>query len=183
MRLLHTALLLAVSISPALAQRAPVIVIPGRPDVPVLINGVDVSWSVIEGEFGLDRPNEVNPTLIYRPYAIVATVPPSNHALPHPEPGYFPSTGQRPGYGRLEVTPPPNRPEPPPAPTYYRGWSSQSAPLPPTEYTPFTEMPGFVSGGWGGGDWRHNHWHDHDHDHGPYRHGEGGPHMSGRGRR
>ena len=59
MRLLQTALWLAVGISPALAQRAPVIVIPGRPDVPVLMNGVDVSWSVIEGEFGLDRPNEV----------------------------------------------------------------------------------------------------------------------------
>jgi len=60
MRLLHTALWFAVSISPALAQRAPVIVVPGRPDVPVLMYGVDVSWSVIEGEFGLDRPNEVN---------------------------------------------------------------------------------------------------------------------------
>jgi len=54
MRLLHTALWFAVSISPALAQRAPVIVVPGRPDVPVLMYGVDVSWSVI-------RPNEVNP--------------------------------------------------------------------------------------------------------------------------
>ena len=83
MRLLHTALWFAVSISPALAQRAPVIVVPGRPDVPVLMYGVDVSWSVIEGEFGLDRPNEVNPTVIYRPFAVVNTVPPPNY-LPRP---------------------------------------------------------------------------------------------------
>ena len=56
MRLVHAAVLFAVSASPALAQRGPVIVIPGRPDVPIFENGVDVSWSVIEGEFGLDRP-------------------------------------------------------------------------------------------------------------------------------
>ena len=69
------------------------------------------------------------------------TVPPPNY-LPRPSgPGYFPSTGQRPGYGRLEVNPPPNRPLPPPAPTYFRGWSSQSSPGPTTEYAPFTEMP------------------------------------------
>lgn len=181
MRLLHTAIWLAVSISPAFAQRAPVIVLPGRPDVPVLINGVDVSWSVIEGEFGLDRPNEVNPTLIYRPYAIVTTVPPLNYAPHYSEPGYFPSTGQRPGYGRLEVTPPPNRPSPRPAPTYFRNWSSVSAPGPATEYAPFAEMPSYVSGGWGG-DRRHRRWNDR-HDHGPYRHGAEGPHLPEHGRR
>ncbi len=181
MRLLHTALWLAVSISPALAQRAPVIVVPGRPDVPILINGVDVSWSVIEGEFGLDRPNEVNPTLIYRPYAVVTRVPPPNYAPQYSEPGYFPSTGHRPGYGRFEVMPPPTRPPPRSAPTYFRNWSSESAPGPATEYAPFTEMPAYVSGGWGG-DWRHHHWHDR-HDRGPYRHGEEGPHMPEHGRR
>ena len=61
MRLVHAAVLLAVSASPALAQRGPYIVIPGRPDVPIFENGVDVSWSVVEGEYGLDRPNIVNP--------------------------------------------------------------------------------------------------------------------------
>ncbi len=76
MRLLQTALWLAVGVSPAFAQRAPVIVIPGRPDVPILMNGVDVSWSVIEGEFGLDRPNEVNPTVIYRPFGVVCALGP-----------------------------------------------------------------------------------------------------------
>src|SRR6202023_3396593 len=66
MRFVHAAVLLAVSASPALAQRGPVIVIPGRPDVPILENGVDISWSVVEGEFGLDRPGQVTPTVIYR---------------------------------------------------------------------------------------------------------------------
>ena len=159
MRLLQTALWLAVGISPALAQRAPVIVIPGRPDVPVLMNGVDVSWSVIEGEFGLDRPNEVNPTVIYRPFGVVSALGPPYIPPRSFQPGYFPSTGHRPGYGRLEVEPPPNRPVPPPAPTYFRGWSSESAPGPATTYTPVPEMPGLVYGGWGG-DWRHRPWHD-----------------------
>ncbi len=182
MRLLHTALWLGVSISPALAQRAPVIVVPGRPDVPVFINGVDVSWSVIEGEFGLDRPNEVNPTLIYRPYAVVTTVPPPSYVPHYSEPGYFPSTGHRPGYGRLEVTPPPNRPPPRPAATYFRNWSSESAPGPATEYAPFTEMPAYVSGwgGWGGR--YHRHWHD-ERENAPQGPGGDGPHNLGHGRR
>ena len=124
MRFLHTALWFAVGISPALAQRAPGIVVPGRPDVPVLMYGVDVSWSVI---------NAVNPMVIYRPFAMVTTVPPPDY-LPRPlGPEYFPGIGQRPRYGRLEVNPPPNRPLPPPAPTYFRGWSSQSSPGPTTE--------------------------------------------------
>jgi hypothetical protein len=58
MRFVHSALLLAVSACPALAQRGPVIAIPGRPDIPIFENGVDVSWSVIEGEsvsIGRDR--------------------------------------------------------------------------------------------------------------------------------
>ena len=40
MRIAHAALLLVASACPALAQRAPVIVIPGRPDVPVQLTGV-----------------------------------------------------------------------------------------------------------------------------------------------
>jgi hypothetical protein len=132
MRLVHAALLLAVSSSPALAQRAPVIVIPGKPGVPVMMNGVDVSWSVIQGEFGLDRPNAVTETVIYRPFLIPLAYDPQYY-----ERGYFPKTGKRPGYGRLEVVPPADRKLPPPAPTFYRSWSSQSAPSPVTDYAPF----------------------------------------------
>ncbi len=134
MRFVYAALLIAISASPALAQRGPVIVIPGRPDVPVLMYGVDISWSVIEGEFGLDRPGLVTPTVIYRlPPAIVPNYGPVYG------PGYFPSTGKQPGYGRLEVVPGPNRPLPPPAQSYRRSWSSSSAPTPadlPSNYPP-----------------------------------------------
>jgi hypothetical protein len=126
MRFVHMALLIAVSASPALAQRGPVIVIPGRPDVPALMYGVDISWSVIEGDFGLARPGVVTPTVIYRlPPAIVPYYGTAAYG-----PGYFPRTGEQPGYGRLEVVPGPNRPLPPPAQSYRRSWSSNSAPTP-----------------------------------------------------
>jgi hypothetical protein len=135
MRLLCAALfLLAVTASSALAQRGPVIVIPGRPDVPVYINGIDASWGIVEGEFGLDRPNMVTETVIWRPY------PPT---LVYPTPGYYPADGRRPRVGRLEILPPANRKLPPPAPTYYRYWSSESAPSPATEYTR-SHVPGIV---------------------------------------
>ena len=51
-----TLLAAAFAASPALAQRAPEIVIPGKPGIPVYINGIDASWGVVEGDFGLDRP-------------------------------------------------------------------------------------------------------------------------------
>ena len=39
------------------------IVIPGRPGVPVIINGVDASYAVVEGEWGLGQGNQVQPTV------------------------------------------------------------------------------------------------------------------------
>ncbi len=128
MRLVQAVLLLAVTASPAFAQREAEIVIPGKPGVPVYINGIDASWGVVEGEFGLDRPGMMAPTVIYRPLVV---------ALPSSVPSYHPTTGRRPGYGRLEILPPPNRPQPPPAPTFYRSWSSGSAPGPVTDYPPY----------------------------------------------
>ena len=126
MRFVYAALLIAVGASPALAQRGPVIVVPGRPDVPVLLYGVDISWSVVEGDFGLARPGLMTPTVIYRlPPAIVPYYGPAAYG-----PGYFPKSGEQPGYGRLEVVPGPNRPLPPPAQSYRRSWSSDSAPTP-----------------------------------------------------
>lgn len=126
MRFLFAALMLAVSCSSALAQREPEIVIPGKPGVPVYINGIDASWGIVEGEFGLDRPNQVNPTVIYRPYLA---------SLPYGVPPYFPSEGRRPGYGRLEIVPPVRR-APAPGPKFHRFWSSQSDPGPVTDYPP-----------------------------------------------
>jgi hypothetical protein len=127
MRFPCAAFALAITASSALAQRAPVIVIPGRPDVPVYIHGIDASWGIVEGEFGLDRPNMATETVIWRPY------PPT---IAFPTPGYYPADGRRPRLGRLEINPPRNRALPPPAPTYYRSWSSGSAPLPATDYAP-----------------------------------------------
>lgn len=127
MRFPCAAVALAISASCALAQRAPVIVVPGRPDVPVYIHGIDASWGIVEGEFGLDRPNMVTETVIWRPY------PPT---IAFPTPSYYPAEGRRPRLGRLEINPPPNRVLPPPAPRYNRSWSIESAPYPATEYTP-----------------------------------------------
>ena len=39
------------------------IAVPGRPDVPVVVNpfGFDSANTVVEGDFGLDRPAQINP--------------------------------------------------------------------------------------------------------------------------
>ena len=153
MRFVHAALLVAVAPSAALAQQGPVIVIPGRPDVPIFENGVNVTWSVVEGEFGLDRPGQVTPTVIYRLPPPVITTYLGAAAY---EPGYFPSDGRKPGYGRLEINPPPNRRLPPPAQSYRRSWSSESAPtpadLPNPNQTPMVISP-YISPNIGPGFW------------------------------
>jgi hypothetical protein len=105
----------------AAAEAGTVFVVPGRPGVPVVINGWDASYSVVEGEFGLDRPGQVNPVIVGTPLA--APVPLTNGS-------YFPRFNRRPAHGRFEIEPPPNRRLPPPAEPFYRDWSSQSAPLP-----------------------------------------------------
>jgi hypothetical protein len=96
------------------------IAIPGHPGVPVLINGRDASFAVVEGTFGLDRNNvHVQPTVIGGPMTYPGP----------PEVGhYYPSAGRMPGYGRLEIEPPKNRQLPPQAESYQRSWTAQSAP-------------------------------------------------------
>jgi hypothetical protein len=135
MRLPLAALLLAVSATAAFAQREPQIIVPGKPGVPVYINGIESSWGIVEGEFGLDRPNQVAPTVIWRPYL---------NPVPNGVPSYYPADGRRPGYGRLEITPPANRRLPPPAPTFYRYWSSESAPTPATDPQSIQQTPMIV---------------------------------------
>jgi hypothetical protein len=106
--------------STALAGGGFEIVIPGRAGVPVIINGVDASYAVIEGDWGLGKGVQVQPTIYGGRY--IDPVPRVGH--------YYPSAGHMPGYGRLEIEPPPGRKLPPPAESYYQSWSSQSAPLP-----------------------------------------------------
>jgi hypothetical protein len=112
------------------AESGTVFVIPGRPDVPVFVNpyGFDASYTVVEGDFGLDRPGQVNPIIIAGPHVLP---PPSMRRY------YFPRTGHEPGYGRLEVQPPPNRRVPPPAQTYTRSWGTASDPLPASTDPPY----------------------------------------------
>ena len=61
MRPVSAILLAAITASPAFAQRAPEIVIPGKPGVPVYIDGIDASWGIVESDFGLDRPGMLAP--------------------------------------------------------------------------------------------------------------------------
>jgi hypothetical protein len=120
---------------------SPVVVIPGRPDVPVIVNpyGFDASYTVVEGDFCLDRPAQINPTIIAGPRVWPSPVLSGD---------YFPRTGRAPGYGRYEIKPPANRRVPPPAPTYYRGWGAASDPLPASTDPPYPiSVQPFV--GWG----------------------------------
>ena len=102
----------------ALADSGPVIVIPGRPGVPIIINGVDASYAVVEGDWGLGKGVHVQPTVYGGRY--VDPRPNVAH--------YYPSAGHMPGYGRLEIEPPANRKLPQPAESYHQSWSAQSTP-------------------------------------------------------
>ena len=54
----------ALAPAPVRADSGPVIVIPSRPGVPVIINGRDASYAVVEGDWGLSRPGAVPVTVI-----------------------------------------------------------------------------------------------------------------------
>jgi len=133
--LLAGSLLLAAAL-PAAADNEPVIVVPGRAGVPVMMYGVDVSGAVIEGEWGLNRPGVVSPTVIMRYWG---------HDIYETPSAYFPTTGVRPRVGRLEVIPPPNRRLPKPAEPYYRSWESHSDPTPATSPTFYDSPPIYVA--------------------------------------
>jgi hypothetical protein len=112
------ALLILIGTSlPALADGFD-IVIPGRPGVPIIVNGQDVSYAVIEGAWGLGHGYYVQPTVYGGRYID-----------PEPNVGhYYPSAGSLPAYGRLEIEPPANRRLPKPAESFHQSWISQSAP-------------------------------------------------------
>jgi hypothetical protein len=119
----------------ALADSGPVKVIPGRPGVPIIINGVDVSYAVLEGDWGLGKGVHVQPT-VYGGRAVD----------PEPHVGhYYPSAGHSPGYGRLEIQPPTNRKLPQPAESYHESWSSQSAPPKAQPEVPFYPPPVIIA--------------------------------------
>lgn len=123
---------LAVSVPGAeAADGTHVVAVPGRPGVPTMYFGRDISWAVVEGERGLDRPgSEVTIVPTFR----------SRYWVP-PAAGYYPSTGKAPRSGRLEVEPPPNRPMPPQAESYQRQWGVESAHTPVTVPAPYETPP------------------------------------------
>jgi hypothetical protein len=110
------AFLIGTTWSALAADSGPVIVIPGRPGVPIIINGVDASYTVVEGDWGFAKGQRVQPT-VYGGHPI-DPVPQVGH--------YYPSAGLQPGYGRLEIEPPANRKLPKPAESYHESWTSQS---------------------------------------------------------
>jgi hypothetical protein len=120
---------------PTLAGEGFDIVIPGRPGVPIIIDGIDASYAVVEGEFGLGKGMHWQPTVYGGRYYDVE--PSVGH--------YYPSAGHMPGYGRLEIEPPANRKLPHPAQSYDRSWSAQSAPPQAQPEVPLYPPPGIVA--------------------------------------
>jgi len=102
----------------ACADSGGVIAVPGKPGVPVMINGRDATYAMVEGDWGLARGVHVQPS-VYGGWDRY-----EGPSVGH----YYPSLGRRPGYGRLEIQPSANRPLPQPAESYHQSWSAQSAP-------------------------------------------------------
>ena len=119
----------------ALADSSPVLVIPGRAGVPVIINGVDASYAVVEGDWGLGKGVHVTPTVYGGRY--VDPIPHVGH--------YYPSSGHLPGIGRLEIEPPANRVLPQPGPSYHQSWSAKSTPHAVQPAVPFYPPPVIIA--------------------------------------
>ena len=131
MRLPAALAILIAMTSAALAGDGFEVVIPGRPGVPIIENGIDISYAVVEGDFGLGKGSHGQPTIFGGRY--VDPTPNVGH--------YYPSLGHgdKPGYGRLEIEPPANRKLPQPAESYHQSWSAHSAPQLPQPAQP--EVP------------------------------------------
>jgi len=110
------------------ADGAPTYVVPGKRSVAVMINNYDATWAVVEGDRGLDRPGHMVPTVIGGRY--MGRAPELARRNP-----YYPSTGQAPPQGRLEIEPPADRQLPPPAESFSQSWSTYS------EQAPVAELP------------------------------------------
>ncbi|MEN3386578.1 MAG: hypothetical protein V7608_6622 [Hyphomicrobiales bacterium] len=130
-------LCVAFALEPACAQTGPVIVVPGKPGFPVIMNGVIVDGAVVYGDWGLAKPNNAGLIIEGGVYA----VPP----IASWAPGYFPATGRQPRVGRQEVEPPAQARRPVNT-DYHRDWSIGSEfNKPVTEYPPFDPPPVIVA--------------------------------------
>jgi len=111
----------------ARADHQPAIVVPGRPDVPIIVDGVDVRGAIVSGDWGLYRAGHG--------YRVI-----EGGCCPEPavRRTYFPMTGREPAYGRKEVEP---KPRPRPSTHYEKSWGVHSQPGPVTDYPPPYELP------------------------------------------
>jgi hypothetical protein len=119
------------------ADTGPVYVVPTRPGIPVMINGRDASYAIVEGDWGLARPGHMSVT-------VIGGHAPRWSSEYAPRRSYHPRYGRPPPRGRNEVEPPPDRQLPEPAESYSRSWSSHSGPLPSYEswrHLPSSRLP------------------------------------------
>jgi hypothetical protein len=116
------------------SETGPVIVVPGRAGVPIIVNGQDISGAIISGDWGLDRPSQTDPRILYR-YHGGSLIGPAPAA-------YYPKTGRAPKVGRREVDTPHgiDRPE-----SFYRSFGVQSDPTPVTPPGTQQQMPIIVA--------------------------------------
>lgn len=113
----------------ALADTGPLIVIPGRAGVPVMINGRDASYAIVEGEWGLAKHFK-NADRVYGGW---------DRYIGREVGHYYPTAGRTPGYGRLEIEQPRRVSEP--AESYHRSWSAQSPPPAPQQHYDIPDNP------------------------------------------
>lgn len=106
------------------ADTGPVIAIPSRPGVPIVINGRDASYAIVEGDWGLARPGHV-------PVTVIGDAPIRPNSVYEQRNSYHPKYGRAPERGRNESEPPPDRQLPPPAESFSRDWSSSSSDVQP----------------------------------------------------
>ncbi|MGD9923227.1 MAG: hypothetical protein AB7V13_17545 [Pseudorhodoplanes sp.] len=121
------------------ADHGPALVVPGRPNIPVPIQGYNAAWGVVEGDWGLYRPGAPPGVTVY-PSPFVPPLEPERPVRYRPASRYFPTLGTKPFVGRLEIEPGPNRSMPKPAEGFSRSWSAQSMDVPPTQYAPSPPM-------------------------------------------
>ncbi|MEA3027522.1 MAG: hypothetical protein QOF91_2807 [Alphaproteobacteria bacterium] len=119
--------------APARADSGPVIVIPSRPGVPVVINGRDASYAVVEGDWGLSRPGAGQIT-------VIGGSPILPNAVYTRRNSYHPKYGRAPERGRNEIEPAADRALPDPAESFSRSWSTSS------DVTPASDMGRPASG-------------------------------------
>src|SRR3977135_1078019 len=76
--------------SPASANDGFSIVIPGRAGVPIIINGVDASWAVVESDWGLAKNVHIQPTVYGGRTVGLGPQGRASYTVPRPLPGYAP---------------------------------------------------------------------------------------------